>query len=168
MTFSWNSLSVYSVVYTETKAVFLIPELGLCTVTVISYYFRPLRFFLSSIIDRAMNAINQRNNKEKIWKVMEIFVWYRQQQSFVWEINDEDCLPWAHFGLNDFIGDITLNVNYKVRRNSFRRISYLRCWEFRICWFSNLGLYTFSWFRLYWRQFSITRSVLRSIYSITI
>ena len=66
VTFSWNSLSVYSVVYTETKAVFLIPELGLCTVTVISYYFCPLRFFLSSIIDRAMNAINQRNNKEKI------------------------------------------------------------------------------------------------------
>ena len=41
---------------------------------------------------------------------MAIFVWYRQQQSFVWEINDEDCLPWAHFGLNDFIGDITLNL----------------------------------------------------------
>ena len=66
VTFSWNSLSIYSVVYTETKAVFLIPELGLRTVTVISYYFRPLRSFLLSIIDRAMNAINQRNNKEKI------------------------------------------------------------------------------------------------------
>ena len=48
----------------------------------------------------------------------------------------------------------------------FRRISLLRCWEFRTRWFSNLGLYTFSWFKLYWRQFSITRSVLLSIYSL--
>ena len=54
--------------------------------------------------------------------------------------------------------------------SAFRRSSHLRCWEFRTRWFNNLdlGLYTFSWFRLYWRQFSITRSVLRSIYSITI
>ena len=33
---------------------------------------------------------------------------------------------------------------------------------------SNYFMYTFTWFRLYCRQFSITRSVLRSIYSIPI
>ena len=42
---------------------------------------------------------------------MEIFVWYRQQQSFVWEINDEDCLPWAHFGL--MILSVTSRSTYK-------------------------------------------------------
>lgn len=55
---------------------------------------------------------------------------------------------------------------YHVIPGQFRRISYLRYWEFRLRWFSNPGLFASTWFRRHCRQISITRSVPRFLYSI--
>ena len=48
----------------------------------------------------------------------------------------------------------------------FRRISHLLCSEFRTRWFSNLGLYTFSWFRLYWRHYTFRSAIYLLYYNL--
>ena len=48
----------------------------------------------------------------------------------------------------------------------FRRISHLLCSEFRTRWFSNLGLYTFSWFRFYWRHYTFRSAIYLLYYNL--